>query len=184
MRTPVPALLTLLSLLGAPACDSALQAPSGAAESAVAADDLVRRGVLALDGWSYYLDSEIYDAESVADLTPGGASPESAVVHFYAARVRGDDRWREVLAPPDKLHPFIHILLDEYDTWRFEAFRLEARDLGQDGRAVVRIWLSVSVRGEQRELEAAVGVVRDRAEWFVRHPPALPLEHGDKGETW
>ena len=55
-------------------------------------------------------------------MFPGDASPEAAVMHFYASRMRGDKRWQEVIPTPPSER--LKRQIAEYDAWRFLKVRL------------------------------------------------------------
>jgi hypothetical protein len=98
------------------------------------------------NGWTTYRDAPTLDRSSAAGVYPGDASVEAAVTHFYASRLRGDDRYREVLvpSPSDRLERG----LDEYDDWTFRAFRLVGKKETAGGGTWVKVWFEIEVDGD------------------------------------
>lgn len=70
-------------------------------------------------------ESPVYTSAECQDLSaPGDASPEAAVLHYYASRIRGDSAWEEVLPPPDQRGERLQRKLEKVKTWRFESVQL------------------------------------------------------------
>jgi len=100
------------------------------------------------DGWLEYVDAPTWDADGVADLRPGNVTPEAAVVHYLASRVRGDRRFGEVLPPPDAPDGRLTRGLAEHDRWTFHAFRLVSRKDRDDGSSWIKVWMRISFEGD------------------------------------
>ena len=70
-----------------------------------------------------YVEPFAFDESNVAGVAPGQATPEAAVVHFYASRIRADERYSEVLNPSLDLSE----ALVEMSGWTFHFFELRQR---------------------------------------------------------
>ncbi len=97
------------------------------------------------DGAAEYVDAPRYDASNVAGLAPGASSPEAAVVHYLASRVRRDDRYREVMTQYCKGDCAEN--LAEHDTWKFRAFRLVSRQPDDAGGWWIEAWFEIEFEG-------------------------------------
>ena len=96
-------------------------------------------------GLSKYIDAPKYDANNVADLAPGGGSPEAAVVHYLASRVRHDERYREVITASCSRD--CKYGLAEHDMWKFRGFRLVSRKQTAPGKFWIEVWFEIKHRG-------------------------------------
>ncbi len=50
-----------------------------------------------VDGWVMYVNAKPYTPANVKDFRPGFATPEAALLHFYASKMRGDEDWKQAL---------------------------------------------------------------------------------------
>lgn len=121
------------------------------------------------DGWETYVDPPTYDAETAEGVAPGDRSPEAAVVHFYASRLRDDRRYRDVLVPEpsDRLER----KLDTYDDWKFRAFRLVGRKATSADRYWVEIWFEIDIDGDVDDGTDEVTVRRVGDGWRIEQVP-------------
>ena len=99
------------------------------------------------NGWAEYVDSPAYDSSNVAGVAPGRDSPEAAVVHYLASRVRGDSRYQEVMA--SACSSKCARGLAKHAEWTFLGFRLVARKDAGDGELWVKAWFKI--RANERE---------------------------------
>lgn len=89
----------------------------------------------------------MYDATNVIGVFPGIASPDAAVVHYLASRVRGDERYRETLtADCDRR---CALKLKDHDGWKFLAFRLVGKKEYAPGRVWVKVWFEIEFEGRR-----------------------------------
>jgi hypothetical protein len=123
------------------------------------------------EGWLVYADAPTWDASNAAGLRPGNASPEAAVVHYLASRVRGDRRFGEVLPPPDAPGGRLTRGLAEHDRWTFLGFRLVARKDREDGSAWVKVWMQISFEGDVDSGQDEFTVHRIDGVWVVTDVP-------------
>ncbi|MBU1242882.1 hypothetical protein KKD52_10845 [Myxococcota bacterium] len=49
------------------------------------------------DGWVMYVNAKTWTPANVKDFRPGFATPEAALLHFYASKMRGDEDWKQAL---------------------------------------------------------------------------------------
>lgn len=124
----------------------------------------------AADGWQFYTEAPTWDSASVADLAPGDTSPEAAVVHFYASRMRGDQRWEEVL--PSKRSDTLTRKLGRMAEWKIESLRLVARKPRGAGRFYVKIAMDITRGGKTVAYRDDATVEREGERWVVARPPS------------
>jgi hypothetical protein len=120
--------------------------------------------------WQLYQEAPEYDASASRGVYPGGASPEAAVVHFYASRVRGDGRFREVLAAERSKR--LERGLDEYEEWTFKRFRLVGRKERSPDTYWVKIWFEIEVGGDVDDGQDEVTVRREGDGWRIAEVPS------------
>lgn len=121
------------------------------------------------DGWEYYTGERTWDAAAAADQAPGAATPEDAVVHFYASRIRGDGRWEEVV-PAERSDVLVR-KLEKLAGWRIRTLRLVARKARGGGRYYVKVALDVEREGRPIAFRDDVTVERHADRWWVTRPP-------------
>lgn len=124
------------------------------------------------DGWEEYVDAEPLTPEQAVGCAPGTATPEGALLHFYASRMRGDDRWEEVMIPERGRR--LERKLKELATWRFLEVKLVARTVPPDMPDWVRIKLAfrIEVRpGKVDSGEDDAGVQQVDGAWRVGRIP-------------
>ncbi len=100
------------------------------------------------DGWLVYEDAPTWTAETVGDLRPGNATPEAAVVHYLASRVRGDEAYRETLLLASVGDDRMARKLAEHDRWTFHAFRLVSRKERESGELWIKVWMRISFEND------------------------------------
>lgn len=124
----------------------------------------------ATDGWQFYIDAPTWDAPAVADLAPGTGSPEAAVVHFYASRIRGDRRWEEAL--PAERTELVARKLARMDGWAIRTLRLVARKRRSPDRWYVKVALELLRDGKEVTFRDDATVEREGDRWVVARPPS------------
>lgn len=147
----------LLGACGGPAASAPQQAFEAPASRAGA------------DGWSEYVDAPTIDAAAARQLAPGDASPEAAVSHFYASRIRGDGRYREVLVAPPSSR--LERGLAELDDWKFRRFRLVGVKERAPGSLWVRVWFEIEVGGKSDGGTDEVGLRQVDGRWRIESVP-------------
>lgn len=100
------------------------------------------------DGWLRYDKAPTWMKDTVDDLAPGAATPEAAVVHYLASRVRGDKRHEEVLPPTGERGDRLNRKLAEHDRWTFHAFRLVSRKDRESGELWIKVWMRISMEND------------------------------------
>ncbi|MDP2305737.1 MAG: hypothetical protein Q8P18_06890 [Pseudomonadota bacterium] len=121
------------------------------------------------DGWQFYTNAPAWDLPAVADLAPGDATPEAAVVHFYASRMRKDLRWEEVL--PAVRSDVLVRKLARMEGWTIRTLRLVARKQRSDRRWYVKVHLDLLRDGKEVAFRDDATVERDGDRWVVTRPP-------------
>jgi hypothetical protein len=121
-------------------------------------------------GWLEYVDAAPLDRSSARGVAPGDASAEAAVTHFYASRLRGDERWREVLTSPPSAR--LERGLAELQSWKFHSFQLVARKERAPGSLWVRVRFEIEVDGDRDEGTDEVGVRLVDGRWRIESVPS------------
>ncbi|HEY0137908.1 MAG TPA: hypothetical protein VGB85_27670 [Nannocystis sp.] len=115
-----------------------------------------------------YVDAPKYDANNVADMVPGASSPEAAVVHYLASRIRGDEHYREVMLARCSRG----CGLAYHDRWKFRAFRLVSRTQVATGKFEVKAWFEVKAQGSVESGEDEFTVVAEGDEFRIAEVPS------------
>lgn len=123
------------------------------------------------DGWLVYVDAATYTAENVADLAPGTSTAEAAVVHYFASRVRGDQRFREVLAPAEHASRWQEEGIAQHDEWSFNSFRLVGRKDNPDGQTWIRVFFEITFGDRTDSGTDECTVQQIDGQWFVIDVP-------------
>ena len=121
------------------------------------------------DGWLNYLDPPSYDAQSVSGVFPGTASPEAAVVHYLASRVRGDKRYRETLSASCDRR--CASKLEDHDQWTFLAFRLVGKKEYAPGKLWVKVWFQIEYEGQRDDGEDDFEVLEEAGAYRILYVP-------------
>lgn len=122
-------------------------------------------------GWTVFAQPVTITVESAAGVTPGGATPEDAVAHFYASRIRRDRRWQDVVPPARGRSRNLTRALRELESWRYFTVRVEAKKCDSDTQCGIRIYMEVEADGDRDTGTDQVGVEQIDGRWFVTQPP-------------
>jgi hypothetical protein len=98
-------------------------------------------GPLDRTGKHPYVGASSITAAEAPGVFPGGVSPEAAVTHYLASRIRSDERYREVLSP--SCDGRCAYKLAKHDSWTFLAFRLISRAEAPNGDVNVKVWFKI-----------------------------------------
>ncbi len=121
------------------------------------------------DGWLLYLGAPTWTPQRVAGRHFGDASPEEAVLHYFACRMQGAECFREVLVSPasERLTRKLAI----HDQWRFLELRLVARQDAGDGELWLKVYLRVSIDGQEDGGEDEVTLLEQDGRWVILSVP-------------
>lgn len=122
------------------------------------------------DGWEPYVKPLTLKKETVKGLAPGHGSPEAAVVHFYASRLRGDDRYKEVLPPGWEKSSTIRYKLEKMSTWTFHEVTLLKRKKIEGGYWI-KLRMTIGYRGRTKTGTDGATLNRIDGKWYVTRPP-------------
>lgn len=122
------------------------------------------------NGWLEYVAAARLDPSSARGVLPGDVSAEAAVTHFYASRLRGDQRWREVLASPPSER--LERNLADLETWKFHSFELVGRKERAPGSLWLRVRFEIEVDGARDEGTDEVGVREVDGRWRIESVPS------------
>ena len=120
-------------------------------------------------GWLDFVDAPRLDRASARGVKPGDGTPEAAVTHFYASRLRGDASFRDVLLSPpsDRLTR----ALAEIDGWKFQSFELVGRKDRSADSVWIRVRFEIEVKGRRDGGTDEVGVRRVDGRWRIESVP-------------
>lgn len=118
-----------------------------------------------------YVDAPELNESTTEGLYPGHASPEAALVHFYASLIRGDERWKEV-AHPEGLGE-LQETLEEIASWKFLKVRLVGKQQADtDGDTLwIRVEMTIEVDGETDAGVDEATVQKIDGSWYVVEIP-------------
>lgn len=123
------------------------------------------------DGWEAYVDPPVLDEQSSRDLSPGTDSPEAAIVHFYASRIRGDEKYLEALPPREKWSDSLKRKIDQISKWTFKKAQIVARKKNGGASFYVKVYLEVEVDGKKDSGKDTATVEKIDGKWYVVRPP-------------
>jgi hypothetical protein len=124
------------------------------------------------DGWESYSTPVVLNEDTVDGLAPGTGSPEAAVVHFFASKIRGDSCFNDVIPKDKEKYSSAYRILERIKDWKF----LEVTLLERKKRGTERYWIKVKMK---IEIEGDIDSGTDEAtvrqidgKWYVTRPPA------------
>ena len=123
----------------------------------------------AADGGTAYVDPPMVDRAVAAALDPQLGSPEAAVVKFLASHVRGDERWRDAIAPASAASA--ERALATWSEWPLQRFQLRGRDEASGGRMRVRAWFEIVADGATDDGEDEFELALVDGTWRIARPP-------------
>lgn len=123
------------------------------------------------EGWEVYSNPLVLNKENVKGLSPGTGSPEAAVVHFYASKIRGDDCFNQVLPADRKKYPRVDRSLKRMADWKFIEVKLVSRKKKYTERYWIRVEMKIEIKGKvDTDMdEARVRIIN--GQWYVTEPP-------------
>ena len=119
------------------------------------------------DGADSFVDAPVVDRAAASSLDPMLGPPEAAVVKFLASRVRGDERWREAMAPGAGGER----ALAEWAEWQVRRFQLRGRQRVGEGAMRVSAWFEIEVDGATDEGEDEFELALVDGVWRILRPP-------------
>jgi hypothetical protein len=123
------------------------------------------------EGWETYSEPLTLTKDTVAGLYPGHGSPEAAVVHFYASRIRGDSRYKEVLPPDWEQSSSLKRKLERMSKWTFEKVTLLKRKKRRSERYWIMIEMTISYEGKTDSGSDEAEVRQIEGRWYITRPP-------------
>jgi hypothetical protein len=123
------------------------------------------------DGWEEYVEPLVLEPGSVEGLAPGQSSPEAAVVHFYASRLRGDGRHEEVL--PAERDSKLEYGLERMHERTLRKVTLLRRKQRSPGKYWIKLAVDLEIKasGKSRSGTNEISVERDGEKWYVQTVP-------------
>ncbi len=115
-----------------------------------------------------YTNAVEYTAANVVGVFPGGVTPEAALTHYLASRVRRDERFREVMSASCDERCTRN--LAEHDKWTFTRFQLLSKK-GSPERVSVKVQMTVQFGKESNTGTDQFLVVRERGAWRIAAVP-------------
>ncbi len=123
------------------------------------------------EGWEVYSNPLVLNKGNVKGLSPGTGSPEAAVVHFYASKIRGDDCFKQVLPAGRTKDSRLGRNLEKMADWKFIEVKLVSRKKRYTERYWIRVEMKIEIKGkvDTGMDEATVRIID--GQWYVTDPP-------------
>lgn len=122
------------------------------------------------DGWEAYSSSIILNKDTVVGLAPGTKSPEAAVVHFYASKIRGDSCFEQVLPKDIKKGRLIRAL-KRIAEWKFLEVKLLKRNKLTPDKYWIKIFMKLEIKGKTDSGTDEATVEKIDGRWYLTDPP-------------
>ena len=85
----------------------------------------------------------VENAHEIDSFDP--ANVESMIDYYFASRIRGDQKWKEVLQDPTEWSNRMKYSIDEHDKWNFLEYKNDGFKDGSD--RWVSIWVKIEYNG-------------------------------------
>jgi len=122
------------------------------------------------EGWESYSIPVVLNKDNVEGLSPGTGSPEAAVVHFYASKIRKDSCFNQVL-PTDREKYRIDPILERMKDWIFLEAKLTERKKRGSDRYWIRVHMKIEIKGKINSDYDEATVRQIDGQWYVIRPP-------------
>jgi tetratricopeptide (TPR) repeat protein len=122
--------------------------------------------------WVNYKEKLRVDPAYAIALTAFENTIESKILFFYASKMRGDERWKEVLPEEDRYSSRLKYDLEKYTRWKFLEVKLVAKKKVSETKYWVKIFMKIEVNGKTDEGQDEVEI-RKTADgtWIITDLP-------------
>lgn len=97
------------------------------------------------DGVQIFKSPMEITAENAQEVTSFENEPGSLVQYFFASRIRGDEKWKEVCQPEGQMSERMKYSLDKYDNWKFTKFHLVSKEEASPGKWWVKVYFAIEI---------------------------------------
>ncbi|MCJ8290292.1 MAG: tetratricopeptide repeat protein [Crocinitomicaceae bacterium] len=122
--------------------------------------------------WNFYDDPDVIDATNALLFTEfSNDDPESMVNYFYASRIRGDEKWRDVLQPESQWSDRLKYSLAKYEKWNFVNFRLVKKKRHSESGWWIGAYFEIEVNGHKDGGNDEISLTFNGVEWVIINVP-------------
>ena len=94
-------------------------------------------------------------------------TPESVVTYFYASKIRGDDKWKEVMIPESEWDERVKYKVEKYSKWTITKFQLREKKKSGETSYYIKIYMEIEVDGKKDGGEDTVTVKMINGKWTI-----------------
>ncbi len=98
--------------------------------------------------WKSYTDEKTVTPANAASFKTRENTPESIVRYFYASRMLGDQRWKEVIPSEADRSSRLKSELNKYDGWLFVEMKLISKMKNEAGNWWIKIDMKIKINGQ------------------------------------
>ena len=113
-----------------------------------------------------------WTAERECPPLPITIGPESAMVHFYTSRIRGDTDYTDVLPEEKKRSSKLKAALKKTDSWKFVDFKLVSRKKLSKTSYRIKFKYTAIVKGKTKQKTVEAKVEQKDTAWVVTKIPS------------
>jgi len=122
--------------------------------------------------WTRYEATVQITAENAHTITSfSDDNPESMVTYFYASKIRGDEKGRDVLPDESQWSDRMNYSLNKYSHWNFKVFDLVEKKRYAIDKWWIKVYFEIEVNGEQDGGTDEVTLSFDGSKWTITEVP-------------
>lgn len=122
--------------------------------------------------WNFYEDPEVIDKSNASDFMDFSADdPESMVKYFYASKIRGDEKWKDVLQSESEWSDRLKYSLAKYEKWNFTSFHLVKKKRHSESGWWIAAYFEIEVNGHKDGGTDEVSLQFNGSEWIITEVP-------------
>ena len=122
--------------------------------------------------WNYYKDPDVIDRTNASVFTEFSTDdPESMVMYFYASKIRGDEKWKDVLQPESQWSERMKYSLEMYEKWNFVNFYLVSKKRHSESGWWIKCYFEIEVNGEKDGGKDEISLKFNGKEWIITKVP-------------
>ena len=89
------------------------------------------------------------------------------VNYFYASRIRGDEKWKNVLQPENEWSDRLKYSLEKYEKWKFTNFHLVKKKRYSEAGWWIGVYFEIEVNGKTDGGNDEVTMEFNGSEWII-----------------
>ncbi|MFK7783464.1 MAG: tetratricopeptide repeat protein [Crocinitomicaceae bacterium] len=122
--------------------------------------------------WNFYEDRVIINEANASDFMDFSTDdPESMVKYFYASKIRGDEKWKNVLQSESQWSSRLKYSLDKYEKWKFVNFHLVKKKRHSESGWWIAVYFDIEVNGDTDGGIDEVSLRFNGSEWVITEVP-------------